>query len=123
MIECGIRRCSDPAEYLEGVLVPKTTRNPPRRIALAYLRDRLLPMVESDWHVESQEAIKLEASEPEPDIAIVRGRVEDDPDRHLGPADVAIVAKVSDSTLAHDRGLEKRICTNRARLLLDYESG
>src|SRR4051812_8290669 len=73
MIDCGILQSGDPVEFLEGVLVPKMTRNPPHRIALAHLRDLLQSMVAGDWHVESQEAITLEASEPEPDIAVVRG--------------------------------------------------
>jgi Uma2 family endonuclease len=78
-----------PSSFLEGVLVPKMTRNPPHRIA-------------------------LEASEPEPEIAVVRGRVDDYPDRHPGPADIALVAEVSDSTLANDRGLKKRIYARAA---------
>lgn len=114
MIDCGILKCGDPVEFLEGVLVPKMTRNPPHRIALAHLRDLLQSMVGSDWHIESQEAITLEASEPEPDIAVVRGRVDDYPDRHPGSADIALVAEVSDSTLASDRGLKKRIYARAA---------
>ncbi len=109
MIDCGILQSGDPVEFLDGVLVPKMTRNPPHRIALAHLRDLLQSMVGGDWHIESQEAITLEASEPEPDIAVVRGRVDDYPDRHPGPADIALVAEVSDSTLASDQTLKKRI--------------
>lgn len=114
MIDCGILRSGDPVEFLEGVLVPKMTRNPPHRIALAHLRDLQQSMISGDWHIESQEAITLETSEPEPDIAVIRGRVEDYPDRHPGPADVALVAEVSDSTLANDRGLKKRIYARAA---------
>jgi Uma2 family endonuclease len=90
------------------------TRNPPHRIALAHLRDLLQSMIIGDWHIDSQEAITLEASEPEPEIAVVRGRVDDYPDRHPGPADIALVAEVSDSTLANDRGLKKRIYARAA---------
>lgn len=109
MIKTGILRSGDPIEFLEGVLVPKMTRNPPHRIAVAHLRDRLVALVGNGWHVESQEAISLETSEPEPDIAVVRGSVDDDPDRHPGPGDIAFVVEVSDSTLPYARDLKKRV--------------
>lgn len=109
MIDSGILRSGDPIEFLEGVLVPTMTRNPPDRIALAHLRDLLVKLAGTAWHVESQEAITLDTSEPEPDIAVVRGQVDDYPDRHPGPADVALVVEVSDSTLSTDRDLKKRI--------------
>jgi Uma2 family endonuclease len=116
MIDRGILQSDDPIEFLEGVLVPKMTRNPPHRIALAHLRDALQRMVGASWHLESQEAITLETSEPEPDLAIVRGLVDDYPDRHPGPGDLAFVAEVSDSTLAGDQTLKKRIYA-RARII------
>ena len=109
MIETGILHSGDPVEFLEGLLVPKMTRNPPHRIAVAHLRDLLVQLVGTGWHVESQEAISLENSEPEPDIAIVRGSVDDYPDRHPGPADIVFVAEVSDSTLTFDRDVKRRV--------------
>ncbi|HEY4261919.1 MAG TPA: Uma2 family endonuclease [Schlesneria sp.] len=109
MIDRGILQSDDPIEFLEGVLVPKLTRNPLHRIALAHLRDTLQGLVSVGWHLESQEAITLETSEPEPDLAIVRGQVDDYPDRHPGSGDLAFVAEVSDSTLVSDRTLKKRI--------------
>ena len=45
-----------------------------------------------------------EYNEPEPDIAIVRGSDDDYKHRTPGPADVALLAKVSESTLDRDQG-------------------
>ncbi len=118
MIDRGILQSDDPVEFLEGVLVPKMTRNPPHRIALAHLRDALQRLVGAGWHLESQEAITLDASEPEPDLAVVRGQVDDYPDRHPGPGDLAFVAEVSDSTLASDQTLKKRIYARAA--IIEY---
>jgi Uma2 family endonuclease len=109
MIAAGILHSGDPVEFLEGVLVPKMTRNPRHRIALAHLREALVKLIGSDWHVESQEAVTLDTSEPEPDIAIVRGRVDDYPERHPGPAEIGLLAEVSDSSLPIDRMVKKRI--------------
>ena len=109
MIRTGILNNGDPIELLEGVLVPKMTRNPPHRIAVTQLRDLLMRLVGSGWHVETQEAITLETSEPEPDLAVIRGTVRDYPDRHPGPHDIGLVVEVADTSLAHDRGQKKRV--------------
>ncbi len=109
MIRSGILHNGDPIELLEGVLVPKRTRNPPHRIAVTQLRDLLMRLVGSGWHVETQEAVTLETSEPEPDLTVIRGSVRDYPDRHPGPNDIGLVVEVADSSLAHDRGQKKRV--------------
>src|SRR5262249_30418397 len=63
----------------------------------------------SGWHVNGQEPITAEDSEPEPDAAIIRGARRDYLEGHPLPQDVAIVIEVSDATLKRDRGLKKRI--------------
>ncbi|HZF40717.1 MAG TPA: Uma2 family endonuclease, partial [Blastocatellia bacterium] len=67
---------------------------------------RLLP---HGWRAEEQEPITTEDSEPEPDVAVIRGAPRDYLERHPGPDDVALVIEVSDTTLRRDRGLKKRI--------------
>jgi len=42
-------------------------------------------------------------SKPEPDRSVARGRVRDYSRRSPGPADIALVVEVSDSSLADDR--------------------
>jgi hypothetical protein len=49
------------------------------------------------------QSLSLYKKEPEPDVAIVRGRLEDYSDRHPGPADVWLVIEVADTTLVTDR--------------------
>ena len=46
-------------------------------------------------------------NEPEPDLSVVRGESDDYTDHHPGPADIALVVEVADSSLSRDRG-EKR---------------
>lgn len=81
MLDGGILQSGAPVEFMEGFLVCKSTRNPPHRIALAQLRNRIQEILGPAWHVESQEAITLESSEPEPDLAVVKGQVDDYPER------------------------------------------
>ena len=48
-------------------------------------------------------------SEPEPDVAVVRGDIVDYLSRHPGPGDVALVAEISDSSRSQDRELKGRV--------------
>jgi Uma2 family endonuclease len=109
MGRAGILSPEDRVELLEGWLVPKMMKNPRHRIATEAMRgifERLLPQ---GWHVNSQEPITLSTSEPEPDVAVIRGSLRDYRDRHPGPRDVAIVIEVADTTLHDDEMLKKTI--------------
>jgi Uma2 family endonuclease len=71
------------------------------------LRDALERRIPKGWHVDSQDPVTLPASEPEPDATVVRGEPDDYEDHRPGPADVPLVAEVSDSSLSHDRKYKK----------------
>jgi Uma2 family endonuclease len=73
------------------------------------VRKALERLVQAGWHVDTQEPITCEDSEPEPDVKVVRGAPRDYLNRHPGPQDVALVVEVTDSSLAQDRGLKKRL--------------
>jgi Uma2 family endonuclease len=96
-------------ELLEGLLIAKMPKNPPHRLATGLLQDLLLSFLPFDYHLNLQEPITLADSEPEPDLAIIRGRRLDYRDRHPFAADLEIVIEVSDSTLERDRTLKQRI--------------
>jgi Uma2 family endonuclease len=63
------------------------------------LRSRVAP----GWTPRVQSAITTATSEPEPDVAIVRGEPRDYLRRHPGGGDIALVVEVADSSLARDR--------------------
>jgi Uma2 family endonuclease len=54
--------------------------------------------------VRVQPASPTADSEPEADIAVVRGDDDDYVTHHPGPADLALVVEVANTTLATDRG-------------------
>ena len=54
-------------------------------------------------------------SEPEPDVAVVRGNRRDYGTRHPGPQDTGLAVEVSDSTLDQDRTVKLQIYA-RARV-------
>ena len=109
MILNGILTEDDPVELLEGWLVQKMSKNPPRRLVKRRLLDALARMVLDGWYVEEQEPIALDTSAPEPDVFIARGESEDYRDRDPEAADLALVVEIAESSLARDRGMKKRI--------------
>jgi Uma2 family endonuclease len=60
------------------------------------------------YYVDTQEPITTHDSEPEPDVAVIRGARRDFADRHPGPEDVVLVVEVADDSLERDR-LEARL--------------
>ena len=115
MIQRGILTDDDPVELLQGLLVTKMPKNPPHRIATGLVRDALQALLPPGWYVDTQEPITTGDSEPEPDVAVIRGDTRQYADRHPGPGDVALVVEVADTTLERDR-TSKRAVYARARL-------
>jgi Uma2 family endonuclease len=68
--------------------------------------ERVIPL---GWYVDAQMPITLAASEPEPDIAVIRGNTRDYLQRHPGPAEVGLVMEIADSSFERDSILKKRI--------------
>jgi Uma2 family endonuclease len=109
MVRTGIIAEDDPVELLDGWLVKKMTKSPLHRLVTYLLRETLRRHIPEGWYVDSQEPVTLAASEPEPDVVLVRGNPRDYGDRHPGPGDVALVAEVSDSALPRDRVFKKSL--------------
>src|SRR5438270_12445595 len=98
-----------PVELLEGVIVQKMPKNPPHRIATRVTHQALERIVPPGWYVDAQAPVTLAGSEPEPDVAVIRGNSRDYRDRHPGPSDVGLLVEVADTTIARDRVLKRRI--------------
>src|SRR5262249_42208647 len=66
--------------------------------------ERVLP---SGWHARIDGPVRIPSrdSEPEPDLVVVRGEIDDFEDRHPDPRDVALVVEIAKSSLADDRKL------------------
>jgi len=90
-------------ELLEGWIVPKMTRNPPHDATVAIVDDLLRPMIGQTGHLRIQSAVSLEESEPEPDLAVVRGSARDYRQRHPGMGEILLVVEIADASLRKDR--------------------
>ena len=103
MAEIGVLGEDDHVELLEGWIVYKMTRNPPHDVAVALASKTLMRLLPGGWHVRPQSALTTRDSQPEPDVAVVRGEEREYLERHPAPADVATVIEVADTSLARDR--------------------
>ncbi len=106
MISAGILTKDDRVELLEGWLVQKMSRNPPHDVVVGLLLQLLFAKLPRGWHSRGQSAMTTDVSEPEPDVAVVRGVLRDYLAAHPRPRDVALVAEVADSSLQDDRNLK-----------------
>ena len=109
MIRGGILESGAPIELLEGWLVTKMTKNPPHSAATARTRRQLDAILPEGWSVETQEPLTTADSEPEPDVAVIRGLREDYVEAHPGPNDVGLVVEVADSSLQRHLSWKKHI--------------
>ena len=120
MNEVGILPDGAPIELIDGVLVLKDRRDEGgdplthgtrHALTIQRLRHLLEPLVAAHgWHLRTQLPVTLPPdSEPEPDLAVVRGTFDDYADRHPGPGDVAVVVEISFSSLTQDRRTKARL--------------
>ena len=109
LIDYGILPETNRFELIRGRIVEKDVKGPEHRVATRQtLRaiERLLPV---GWHANKEEPVGIPGSksEPEPDISVVRGAVEDYADRNPSSGDVALVVEVTRSSVAKDRKLAR----------------
>ncbi|MCY2992118.1 MAG: Uma2 family endonuclease [Planctomycetota bacterium] len=103
MGEAGVLTEEDQVELLEGWIVTKMNRKPIHDSTVATEHDLLRKYLPDGWHVRGQMAVTTGDSEPEPDLAIVRGKTRDYVSAHPRPQDVALVIEVAESSLGRDR--------------------
>jgi hypothetical protein len=89
LVQAGVLEEDEPVELLEGWIVEKIPRNPLHDAVVSLILNRVLaPRLPAGWFCRGQSAITTTDSEPEPDIAVVRGNERDYLARHPGPADI-----------------------------------
>jgi Uma2 family endonuclease len=103
MHEEGVIPANVRTELLDGSLVIKMTPNPAHAVGVTLLDRTLATLLPEHWTIRVQQPITLRDSEPEPDIAAVRGPVRRYRLRHPGPRDIGLLIEVADATLLSDR--------------------
>jgi Uma2 family endonuclease len=107
MVASGVFTKRDRFELIEGMLVAKMTKGRKHSAGSVKCRRAIEPLLPAGWHlrVETPVRIPTRDSMPEPDVSVARGVPDDYLDLDPGPADVALVVEVSDTTLAADRAM------------------
>jgi Uma2 family endonuclease len=96
-------------ELIEGLLVQKMTRSPEHEYMITKLHELLVPLAGGQWIIRTQSAITLRGSEPEPDLVLADGPIENYEHRHPRGRDIGLIVEVADSSLAFDRGRKHRL--------------
>jgi len=73
------------------------------------VRKRLEQILPRQWDIRIQSAVTLVESEPEPDLALVRGDARSYLLKHPQASDVGLVIEVAETSLTRDRTEKKRI--------------
>src|SRR5947199_6487187 len=108
LIDVGVLHEDDPIELLEGRLVVAEPQHTPHATAIDLAGEALRQAFGAGWRVRIQLPLGLGPdSEPEPDVAVVRGDARDFLADH--PPTAALVVEVSDAGLELDRRLKARI--------------
>lgn len=89
-------------ELIEGEIIEMSPMNKPHATAIRKLLSILNKVFPNGYLVDSQLPMSFsKISEPEPDIAIIKGEIADFADSH--PKTAELIIEVSDTTLYYDR--------------------
>jgi Uma2 family endonuclease len=103
MIEHGILTENDRVELIRGEIVKKMPLGDSHVACVNRLTRIFVRSVGESAIVSIQNPIRLPASEPEPDLAVLRPRTDFYATRKPGPEDTLLVIEVADTTLEYDR--------------------
>jgi Uma2 family endonuclease len=87
-------------ELIEGEIMVLSPQNWPHTSTVARVEEVLRRVLGTAFWVRTQFPLNLSTSDPEPDVSVVAGRLQDYSDH---PTTAVLIVEVSDSTLAYDR--------------------
>jgi Uma2 family endonuclease len=116
IIRSGLLKNPDRLELVNGYMVEKMLKSPQHGYSTRKVLDALAGMIRPGLTWRSEQPIRIpDYDEPEPDVAIVRGSIEDYAYRVPEPEGVELLIEVSLSSLGQDRG-DKRMAYARGRI-------
>jgi Uma2 family endonuclease len=110
LIERGVLTPDDKVELIEGEIVPVAPQNVPHTVAQRLVEDGLRLAFGPGYDVRpAMPLIAGDGSEPEPDVAVVRGGPRDPMRTGSHPSAAVLVVEISDTTLLTDRRRKARV--------------
>src|SRR6266705_3333915 len=114
LVETGVFTPGDRVELIDGLLVVAEPQSSPHYTAIRLVERVLARAFGQGWDVRTQAPIALDDdSEPEPDVAVVRGELRDYVEAH--PADPVLVVEVALTSLEFDRGHKSSLYARAGR--------
>ena len=101
--ELGVLTPGDNVELLEGWIVEKMNQRPIHGFLVRLLNELFMRELPVGWICQCQLPIATERSEPEPDLAILKGMHADFRNEHPQGKDCALIIEVADTSLEKDR--------------------
>ena len=103
MSEVGMLGADERTELLDGQITLMAPKGTPHVTALHLLANTLRSQLGDAALVRTQDPVCLsDFSEPEPDLAVVRGSILDYAEAHPRPEQIDLIVEVADSTLKQD---------------------
>lgn len=103
LVDVGLLDEDARVELLEGWIVPKMPRSPLHDATINVVLRVLLAHLAAGWEIRVQSAAVTDDSEPEPDVAVVKGPASRYRDHHPSKGEILLIIEVADSSLARDR--------------------
>jgi Uma2 family endonuclease len=95
-------------ELIEGEILEMSPPLPPHSVAIMLAEEMMRAVFEEGYSIRVQDPLSLGLdSDPQPDVAVVKGKPRDYLKHH--PTSAVLVIEVSDTSLSYDRGHKARI--------------
>jgi Uma2 family endonuclease len=114
LIRSGMLTEEDRVELLDGWITPKMTHSPMHDAVVDLVAEAINRKLPKGWRTRVQSATTTSTSEPEPDVAVIRGAARDYLLKHPGPDETGLIVEIADTSLRIDRTLKLRIYANAA---------
>ena len=108
--DLGLLTPEDRVELLEGWIIRKMNQRPVHGFIVRLLTEFFLRELPHGWICQCQLPITTERSEPEPDLAILKGAHLDFRHKHPSGTDCRLVIEIADTSLDGDRAKASIYC-------------
>lgn len=106
MIATGRLTENDRVELIRGEIIEKMSIGPSHSSCVKWLNKNLGRLLGNAAEIGVQDPVRLDDSEPEPDISVVRPRDDLYKSGHPRPKDVFLIVEVAESSLDFDRDVK-----------------
>lgn len=95
-------------ELIEGQVIDMAAMRSPHAVSVDLVDVALKAIFGSDYYIRQQKPFVVnDISEPEPDVAVIKGRIRDFANAH--PAEAVLLVEVADSSVTYDRTVKQSL--------------